>query len=82
MILNSTGRVAGGPPNPDDSIVTYLPLCHVAERIFSTWTWSRAGAVLNFAESIETVTSQPARGPADAVLRRSQDLGEDRTPGC
>jgi long-chain acyl-CoA synthetase len=43
------------PPNPGDQILTYLPLCHVAERIFSTWTMVSAGAVLNFAESIDTV---------------------------
>ena len=45
----------GGPPNPNDLIVTYLPLCHVAERIFSTWTMVGAGPVLNFAESIDVV---------------------------
>jgi long-chain acyl-CoA synthetase len=54
-IVNAADRVPGGPPNPDDQIVTYLPLCHVAERIFSTWTMVGAGPVLNFAESIETV---------------------------
>ncbi len=41
--------------NSNDQILTYLPLCHVAERIFSTWTMAATGAVLNFAESIETV---------------------------
>ena len=25
------------PPDAHDVIITYLPLCHVAERIFSTW---------------------------------------------
>ena len=54
-IVNANERVPGGPPNPKDQIVTYLPLCHVAERIFSTWTMVGAGPVLNFAESIETV---------------------------
>ena len=54
-IVNAGERVPGGPPNPKDQIVTYLPLCHVAERIFSTWTMVGAGPVLNFAESIETV---------------------------
>jgi long-chain acyl-CoA synthetase len=43
-------------PSSKDLIVTYLPLCHVAERIFSTWTMVGAGPSLNFAESIETVT--------------------------
>jgi long-chain acyl-CoA synthetase len=54
-IVNAGERVPGGPPNPKDQIVTYLPLCHVAERIFSTWTMVGAGPILNFAESIETV---------------------------
>ncbi len=54
-IVNADERVPGGSPNPSDQIVTYLPLCHVAERIFSTWTMVGAGPVLNFAESIETV---------------------------
>ena len=45
------------PPGPSDLVVTYLPLCHVAERVFSTWHMVGAGVVLNFAESIETVTT-------------------------
>jgi len=56
-IVNETERFPDGVgPNPKDFIVTYLPLCHVAERIFSTWTAVGAGPSLNFAESIETVT--------------------------
>ena len=47
----------GKPPGPKDMILTYLPLCHVAERIFSTWHMVSTGTVLNFAESIETVTT-------------------------
>ena len=55
VIVNCKDRVPGGPPDPRDLIVTYLPLCHVAERIFSTWTFVSTGAVLNFAESIDVV---------------------------
>jgi len=56
-IVNEVDRFPDGTgPNPRDLIVTYLPLCHVAERIFSTWTLVGAGPSLNFAESIETVT--------------------------
>ena len=44
-------------PNKKDEILTYLPLCHVAERIFSTWTMLAGGPTLNFAESIETVAT-------------------------
>ena len=54
-IIRAEGRTPGGPPNEKDEIVTYLPLCHVAERIFSTWTLVGSGAVLNFAESVDTV---------------------------
>ncbi|HWL43097.1 MAG TPA: AMP-binding protein [Ilumatobacter sp.] len=54
-IVKSPDRLPGGPPGPADQIVTYLPLCHVAERIFSTWALVGSGPVLNFAESIETV---------------------------
>ena len=32
-----------------------MPLCHVAERIFSTWHLVSCGLTLNFAESIDTV---------------------------
>ncbi len=45
------------PPDAHDVIITYLPLCHVAERIFSTWHLVACGTVLNFAESIDTITS-------------------------
>jgi len=56
-IIDEPTRVPDGKaPGPDDLIVTYLPLCHVAERIFSTWTLVSAGPSLNFAESVDTVT--------------------------
>ena len=38
-----------------DEILTYLPLCHVAERIFSGWLPVAHGAPINFAESPQTV---------------------------
>ena len=40
---------------PDDVILSYLPLCHVAERAATTWTNTQAGVTVHFAESIETV---------------------------
>ncbi len=58
QVINVDGRVSKKPGDrvgPDDLILTYLPLCHIAERIFSTWTSVSSGASLNFAESIETV---------------------------
>jgi len=38
-----------------DSLLSYLPLCHVAEKIFSLFLPLTTGAVVHFGESIETV---------------------------
>lgn len=55
-VINVDGRTHDNhKPGFGDEILTYLPLCHVAERIFSTWTMAGNGVTLNFAESIETV---------------------------
>ena len=55
-IMGENGLRGKRVPTADDLVVTYLPLCHVAERIFSTWHMVSCGLSLNFAESIETVT--------------------------
>jgi long-chain acyl-CoA synthetase len=49
------GGFTSPPPGPDDLVLSYLPLCHVAERIFTTWFNAGAGVQVNFAESIATV---------------------------
>jgi long-chain acyl-CoA synthetase len=55
-LIGAERRVPGDKKvGPNDLILTYLPLCHVAERIFSTWTSVSQGPSLNFAESIDTV---------------------------
>jgi long-chain acyl-CoA synthetase len=43
------------PPGSRDLVLSYLPLCHVAERLFTTWFNAGAGVQVNFAESISTV---------------------------
>jgi long-chain acyl-CoA synthetase len=43
------------PAGPKDQSLSYLPLCHVAERIFTTWNNAATGIQVNFAESIDTV---------------------------
>ena len=56
VLIGAAGRTPDNKAiGPDDLILTYLPLCHVAERIFSTWSSVSHGPSLNFAESIETV---------------------------
>jgi long-chain acyl-CoA synthetase len=38
-----------------DQVLSYLPLCHVAEKIFSLFLPLSVGAVVHFGESIETI---------------------------
>jgi long-chain acyl-CoA synthetase len=55
-VLNDPERFSKNmPESVDDEKLTYLPLCHVAERLFSSWSLAYNGPILNFAESIETV---------------------------
>ena len=49
------GGFTSPPPTDRDVTLSYLPLCHVAERIFTTWFNAAVGVQVNFAESIETV---------------------------
>jgi long-chain acyl-CoA synthetase len=50
------GGFASPPPNEGDVLLSYLPLTHVAERIFTEWFNLASGCVVHFAESIDTVT--------------------------
>ncbi|NLG55453.1 MAG: long-chain fatty acid--CoA ligase [Rhodococcus sp.] len=45
------------PPGPGDVSLSFLPLSHVAERAATTWTNAASGAVVHFAESIDTVAA-------------------------
>ncbi|MQA09061.1 MAG: AMP-binding protein [Pseudonocardiaceae bacterium] len=53
--LVSGGGFTSPPPHDRDLLLSYLPLCHVAERIFSTWFNAAVGVQVNFAESVDTV---------------------------
>jgi long-chain acyl-CoA synthetase len=53
QIMNADAFV---PMMPDAEQLAFLPLCHIAERTFTTFLPLRSGAIANFAESIETVT--------------------------
>lgn len=54
-VLVEGGGFTSPPPSPSDVMLSYLPLCHIAERIFTTWFSASAGIQVHFAESIETV---------------------------
>ena len=49
------GAAAVFNAQPTDTLLSYLPLCHVAEKIFSLFLPLQVGAVVHFGESIETV---------------------------
>lgn len=40
---------------PDDEVLSYLPLCHVAEQVMSLYDGLGCGVTVNFAESVDTV---------------------------
>ncbi|MDY6881617.1 MAG: AMP-binding protein [Desulfatiglans sp.] len=48
------------PQYDTDEIVSYLPLCHVAERMMSVFLPLYSGATVNFAESVDTVNRDMA----------------------
>src|SRR6185437_8442234 len=52
QIMNADAFV---PMVPNGEQLAFLPLCHIAERTFTTFLPLRSGAVANFAESLETV---------------------------
>lgn len=56
-VIAQGGGIYQPPPSTNDVILSYLPLCHVAERAITTWTNASAGVLVHFAESIETVTT-------------------------
>jgi long-chain acyl-CoA synthetase len=43
--------------SPDDEILSYLPLCHIAERLFSVINALHSGYVVNFGEGGESFTN-------------------------
>jgi long-chain acyl-CoA synthetase len=58
---NSAAMAAGADAiyrcTPGDTTLSYLPLCHVAEQIYTVDLPLRSGAVVAFAESLRTVQS-------------------------
>ncbi|MFF5226307.1 AMP-dependent synthetase/ligase [Dactylosporangium sp. NPDC000521] len=54
-VLVEGGGFTDPPPGPHDLSLSYLPLCHVAERVFTVWFNAAAGVTVHFGESIATV---------------------------
>ena len=55
--IAAVGRVTASvtPSSPDDRVISYLPLCHVAEQLFSVFLAMHAGYQVNFGESLRTI---------------------------
>ncbi|MEX0835494.1 MAG: AMP-dependent synthetase/ligase, partial [Nitriliruptor sp.] len=53
--LVTDGGFYNPPASEDDVALSYLPLCHVAERAATEWVNAEAGVLTHFAESIEVV---------------------------
>ncbi len=57
LVLQSDGGIVVPPPGPDDLLVSYLPLCHIYEKLFSVVFSIWVGAQIHFGESIDTLVA-------------------------
>ncbi len=48
--------VMDNPVQDDDNVMSFLPLCHIFERLFSVFVHVTYGYTVNFIESLDTVT--------------------------
>jgi len=56
-VLQSDQGIVSPPPNPDDLLVSYLPLCHIYEKLFTVVFGIWVGAQIHFGESIDTLVA-------------------------
>jgi long-chain acyl-CoA synthetase len=54
-LLQGNEALIQPPAGPKDLIVSYLPLCHIYEKVFSILIGVGAGAVVHFGESLDTL---------------------------
>lgn len=55
ILSNVQAAIASFPINDKDTFLSFLPLCHIFERMGGYYTGFSAGSTIAFAESIETV---------------------------
>jgi len=56
-VLRSNDGIVSPPPDPQDLLVSYLPLCHIYEKLFSVVFSIWVGAQIHFGESIDTLVA-------------------------
>ena len=59
-----------------DRLLSYLPLSHIAEQMFTIHIAAVMGTAVYYAESIDKLLRQPRRGEAHRFLRRAPGVGE------
>ncbi len=52
----SSAIIADNPIYETDEVLSFLPLCHIFERLFSVFIHLRVGYTVNFIENVDTVT--------------------------
>ncbi|MEX2323979.1 MAG: AMP-binding protein [Acidimicrobiia bacterium] len=55
QVANSEEGLIGEPPGTDDLVVSYLPLCHIYEKLVSVLVGIGSGTVIHFGESLDTL---------------------------
>ena len=55
--LTLDSGIVSPPPGPNDLLVSYLPLCHIYEKLFSVVFGIWSGAQIHFGESLETLVA-------------------------
>ncbi|GIJ50200.1 long-chain-fatty-acid--CoA ligase [Virgisporangium aliadipatigenens] len=53
-LMAAGGSIRPPAPGPADVTLSYLPLCHVAERYMSVWLNASSGVTVHFGESLAT----------------------------
>jgi long-chain acyl-CoA synthetase len=54
-LICGPGALVRPAPGPKDLLVSYLPLCHIYEKVFSVLIGIGAGATVHFGESLDTL---------------------------
>ena len=67
---------------PNDRVISYLPLAHIAERMVSEFRSYRYGNPTWFLDGLPNLGRAPSRGAAHPLLRRAAGVGEDGRAGA
>ena len=83
ILYEVAAAILGGNVNPHVRWVSYLPLAHIAERMFSIYLPLSTAGHVHFCPDVQQLVKTVGEVSPDRVLRRAPGLGEDqgRDPG-